>query len=92
LPEILRIEFIDSGIGVAPEIQARILNAFEQGSDNVTEKFGGLGLGLAIAKAITDLHNGRIWVESKGTGRGANFMIELPTMSVGNRVEEAPPV
>jgi signal transduction histidine kinase len=50
----------DSGIGIPPEVLPRIFNAFEQANAHVTRQFGGLGLGLAICKALVDLHSGTI--------------------------------
>jgi CheY-like chemotaxis protein len=55
--------------------------AFEQGSPSVTRQFGGLGLGLAISKAIIDLHGGSIEAHSDGHGKGARLTVRLPTMA-----------
>ncbi len=68
----------DNGIGIPAEVLPRIFNAFEQGDASVTRQFGGLGLGLAISKAVVDLHQGSILAESAGPGQGATFVIELP--------------
>jgi len=72
----VRVE--DSGIGISPETLPRIFDAFEQGGTTVTRQFGGLGLGLAICKALVELHHGTIRAESSGEGKGATFIIELP--------------
>jgi len=72
----VRVE--DSGIGISPEVLPRIFDAFEQGGTAVTQQFGGLGLGLAICKALVELHHGTIRAESPGEGKGATFIIELP--------------
>ncbi|MEO6971336.1 MAG: ATP-binding protein [Chthoniobacterales bacterium] len=69
------ISVSDTGAGIAAEDLARIFDAFEQ----VGEPREGLGLGLAISKAIVAVHGGRIHAESAGPGRGANFIVELPT-------------
>jgi two-component system CheB/CheR fusion protein len=69
----------DSGIGIPAEVLPRIFNAFEQGDASVTRQFGGLGLGLAISKALMDLHGGAIRAESAGAGLGSTFIIELPS-------------
>jgi CheY-like chemotaxis protein len=66
-------------MGIPPEVLPRIFNAFEQGDASVTRQFGGLGLGLAICKALVALHKGTIRAESAGTNRGATFIIELPS-------------
>jgi signal transduction histidine kinase len=76
----LVIEVIDSGVGIAPEMLPRVFDAFEQGSHEVTRQFGGLGLGLAISKALVDLHGGAIAAHSDGHGRGAVFTIQLATI------------
>lgn len=74
------IEFSDSGIGIEPEAQSRIFEAFEQGGHSITSRFGGLGLGLAICKRVVDLHGGGITVKSEGRDKGASFTIKLSTM------------
>jgi PAS domain S-box-containing protein len=74
------IEFTDTGIGIEPEVQSRIFDAFEQGSRAVTSRFGGLGLGLAISKRVVDLHGGAISVHSEGRDTGATFKITLSAM------------
>jgi signal transduction histidine kinase len=59
-----------------------IFDAFEQGGVNVTRRFGGLGLGLAICKALVELHRGSIGAESAGPGLGSKFIVELPGEAV----------
>ncbi len=68
----------DSGIGIPAEILPLIFDAFEQGDQRITRQFGGLGLGLAISKALIEKHAGTIRAESEGTGKGATFILELP--------------
>jgi PAS domain S-box-containing protein len=74
------IEFADTGIGIEPEVQPRIFDAFEQGGRSVTTRYGGLGLGLAISKRVIDLHGGTIGVRSEGINKGATFVIALNAM------------
>ncbi|MEP6604002.1 MAG: ATP-binding protein [Spartobacteria bacterium] len=76
----LIVEFTDSGIGIEPELQSRIFEAFEQGGRAVTTRYGGLGLGLAISKRVIDLHHGTISVRSAGRGQGATFTVTLQAM------------
>lgn len=76
--ERLRIEVTDSGIGIDPSALEKIFLPFEQADPTGDHRFGGMGLGLAIARAIVDLHGGTIKAESAGTDRGATFIVELP--------------
>jgi signal transduction histidine kinase len=81
-----RLEVIDSGIGITSEALSKIFDPFEQAGG---ANFGGLGLGLAISKAIVDLHGGRIFASSAGTDHGAMFAIELPNV-VASSTERLP--
>ncbi|HSI65631.1 MAG TPA: ATP-binding protein [Candidatus Saccharimonadia bacterium] len=74
----LCIEVQDSGMGITPDLLPTIFNAFEQGDIRITRQFGGLGLGLAITKALVDMHHGKIVAESDGLGNGARFIVTLP--------------
>jgi PAS domain S-box-containing protein len=78
-----KLQIQDSGIGIAPEVLPRIFDFFEQGGLKVTRRFGGLGLGLAICKALVELHRGSISAESAGSGLGSTFIVELPGRSDG---------
>jgi signal transduction histidine kinase len=75
------MEVRDSGIGIKPDALPKIFNAFEQADRSITRKFGGLGLGLAICKAITELHGGHISADSQGLNSGAAFRVELPIVA-----------
>jgi signal transduction histidine kinase len=79
-PDKIEIRFIDTGIGIEPEKIDKIFNAFEQGQTEITRRFGGLGLGLAISKALIDAHGGKIRVQSPGKDQGAIFSLELSTV------------
>ncbi len=81
-PEPGRVEVavIDPGIGIAPEDLPRLFNAFEQGNPTITRTFGGLGLGLAICKALVDQHGGTLTGLSPGRGQGATFTVGLATV------------
>ncbi len=72
------IEVSDSGIGIEPDRLERVFDAFEQGDRSITRQFGGLGLGLAIAKRLVALHDGTIHAYSAGRGEGATFRVALP--------------
>ena len=66
----------DSGIGLAPEHQARIFELFFQAGDERPQ--GGLGIGLTLVKRLAELHRGSVEVHSEGRGRGATFTVRLP--------------
>ncbi len=75
----LRIEVCDEGIGIEPQHLRRIFNAFDQGQSSITQRFGGLGLGLAISKAMVEAHGGSLSVSSEGANKGATFTVDLHT-------------
>jgi signal transduction histidine kinase/DNA-binding response OmpR family regulator len=72
------IEVTDTGIGIEPSLVPKIFNAFEQVGEG--ERYGGLGLGLAITKALVQMHGGEIDAQSAGVGNGATFTVKLPTI------------
>ena len=76
----IAIRTIDTGIGIGREKIEKIFNAFEQGQSSITRKFGGLGLGLAISKAMVRAHSGTLSVESAGPGKGSIFSVILNTV------------
>jgi len=77
-PDQVAVEITDTGMGIEEEVLPRIFDAFEQGEPDVTRRYGGLGLGLAISKAIVELHGGSITVRSDGRDRGTTFSVRLP--------------
>jgi signal transduction histidine kinase/CheY-like chemotaxis protein len=77
-PGRLLIEIQDNGIGIAADLLPKVFDAFEQGEHRSGGQFG-LGLGLAIGKALVELHGGTITVASDGNGRGSCFSVELAT-------------
>jgi two-component system, chemotaxis family, CheB/CheR fusion protein len=79
----LTVAVADTGIGIEPEVLPRIFDAFEQTDRRITRRYGGLGLGLAISRAILELHGGTLTVSSSGRGRGAVFTVHLPTALPG---------
>lgn len=74
---LLRVEVVDTGIGILPDRVEAIFEGFTQADNSMVRKYGGSGLGLTISKRLTDLMGGRIGVESK-PGEGSRFWIELP--------------
>ncbi len=80
-PQEIEARVIDSGIGIESEKIGKIFNAFEQGQTSITRRFGGLGLGLAISRAMVDAHGGKISVVSPGKDKGATFTLRLKTVA-----------
>jgi signal transduction histidine kinase len=68
----------DTGIGISAEFLPHVFDRFRQEHTGMTRPFGGLGLGLAIARHLVELHGGELTVESEGRGRGARFTVRLP--------------
>jgi signal transduction histidine kinase/ActR/RegA family two-component response regulator len=81
-PELVRIRFIDTGMGIEPEMLPRLFLGYEHGTREFVDRFGGLGLGLPITKGIVALHDGSIEASSAGKNKGATFTIDLPVMPV----------
>jgi PAS domain S-box-containing protein len=82
------IQVTDTGIGMTAGEIGGVFEAFSQGTHT---GFGGLGLGLAITRKLTELHKGTIRATSKGKGRGAIFVITLPLTEKAEKISAAPP-
>ncbi len=74
---MIRISVKDSGIGIAPENQEKIFDAFTQADASTTRKFGGAGLGLAISRKLCSFFGGQLGLESE-YGKGSEFFFDLP--------------
>ncbi|HEV7763398.1 MAG TPA: ATP-binding protein, partial [Thermoanaerobaculia bacterium] len=86
------ISVLDSGIGISPELLPRVFDLFTQGETRSSQP--GLGIGLALARRLVELHAGRLDVRSDGPGRGSEFVIQLPLATnqvlsaIGRRPDE----
>lgn len=72
----------DTGVGIAPEFLPHVFERFRQAEGGTTRERGGLGLGLAIAKQLAELHGGTIEASSAGVGQGSTFRVKIPLMVV----------
>ncbi len=73
---VLRVR--DTGMGIAPEMLPRVFDLFAQSDRPSADRVAGLGVGLTLARTLTELHGGTITGESKGPGRGSQFVVRLP--------------
>ena len=73
-----RVEVSDTGVGIAPEFLPHVFDRFRQADGSTTRQYGGLGLGLAIVRALAELHGGWVVAESEGEGRGSRFIFGMP--------------
>ncbi len=82
IPPPVVIEVIDTGIGIEPEFLPFLFERFTQGREGIDRQFGGLGLGLAITRAMVELHGGRVTAKSDGPGHGSTFTVTLPLTGI----------
>ncbi|MGI5817380.1 MAG: response regulator, partial [Armatimonadota bacterium] len=82
---VLHVSVRDTGIGIAPEEQERILEAFTQADSSTTRRYGGTGLGLTISSQLVELMGGRMWLESEpGVGSTFHFLVPLQVADEGH--------
>jgi signal transduction histidine kinase/CHASE1-domain containing sensor protein/ActR/RegA family two-component response regulator len=79
----VEIKVSDTGQGISREFMPYVFDRFRQADSTTTRHHGGLGLGLAIARHLVEIHGGTIKAESAGEGRGATFTIKLPVIEAG---------
>jgi two-component system sensor histidine kinase/response regulator len=87
---VLDFAVSDTGIGIDPEKQATIFDAFTQADASTTRRYGGTGLGLAIASQLAQLMGGRIWVASS-VGSGSTFHVKIPFKARADMPEKVTP-
>jgi CheY-like chemotaxis protein/two-component sensor histidine kinase len=79
----------DNGIGIAADVQARIFDLFTRVHPSDRIKSSGLGIGLALARQLVNLHDGRVEVRSAGVGQGSEFIVTLPLRAVEAEADSA---
>lgn|GEM_PF-1699319 len=85
-PSRVLISVADKGIGLKPEDQNRVFERFYRVDTGPARRTEGTGLGLAICRGIIEAHNGQIWVESEGVGKGSKFYFTLPVVELSELV------
>lgn len=78
LDDRAEVRVCDTGAGIDPAFLPHMFDRFRQGDSTPERRYGGIGLGLAIAKELVEAHRGRIAAESPGAGRGSTFVVTLP--------------
>jgi PAS domain S-box-containing protein len=84
----IRIEVVDNGIGMAPELVERAFDLFAQAERSADRASGGLGLGLALVKHLVELHCGTVSCDSPGLCKGSRFAVTLPRLPAGDACGE----
>ncbi len=87
----IEVSVSDTGVGIRRDFLPHLFERFRQADSTTTRAHGGLGLGLAIARQIVELHGGTIHALSGGEGKGATFRVELPVMIVHPAAPAAEP-
>ena len=77
----IAVTVTDTGIGIPPESLPRIFDMFSQVDRSIERATGGLGIGLALVKGLTEMHGGTVAARSDGQGKGSTFVVTLPALS-----------
>jgi CheY-like chemotaxis protein len=75
---LVRIEVVDTGVGIPPALLERVFDRFAQVQQHLEKSQGGLGIGLSVVKSLVEMHGGRVAAESAGPGAGSRFLVWLP--------------
>jgi CheY-like chemotaxis protein len=81
-----QIQVKDTGKGIKPEFLPHVFEYFRQEDGTTTRQFGGLGLGLAIVRHLSELHGGIVGVDSSGEGLGATFTVSFPLLTIASKL------
>jgi len=84
------ITVTDTGIGIAPAMLPHVFEMFTQVGRSLEQTEGGLGIGLALAKRLVEMHGGKIEARSEGLGKGSQFIVTLPVVASSSRDELSP--
>ena len=76
--DTVRIEVKDTGIGLSPQMLTKVFDMFSQADPSMIRSHGGLGIGLTLARRLTEMHNGTVEASSPGLGQGSTFTVILP--------------
>lgn len=87
---LVTVRVKDTGVGIAPELLDRIFEPFRRGEARTDQSAGGMGIGLALARNLVELHGGTIRVYSEGDGLGSEFIVTLPRGPCGGAGSRAP--
>jgi signal transduction histidine kinase len=88
--EHVEVRVVDTGQGISPYLLPHVFERFRQGDDATTRRHTGLGLGLAIARYLVELHGGTVQAASPGVGQGATFTVRLPIAADASEDRAAP--
>ncbi len=79
--DFFELRVVDTGVGIKEEFLPHVFDRFRQAETSSIRKYGGLGLGLAIVRHITEMHGGTVHVHSDGEGKGSTFIVSLPLVT-----------
>ena len=85
--KMARLEIIDTGIGISRDFLPHIFDRFRQADSTTQRHHSGLGLGLTIVRHLTQMHDGEVYAESDGEGKGAVFAVEIPLIEENEAVK-----
>ncbi len=85
------VRFEDNGVGMSPELLARVFDLFSQAQDSIDRSRGGLGIGLTLVRGLVELHGGQIAAFSGGQGQGSRFEIRFPLLQVAPEISAVKP-